>query len=97
MNVVGHQCISVNGAAAIASRFFQPMELAVIVLFGEKARLAIDAARYDVQRHFSELDTWAARHSYWRIGSESKLWFVASGRERPATVKWGNTSHLKVS
>ena len=72
MNVVGHQCISVNGAVVIASRFFQPMELAVIVLFGEKARLAIDAARYDVQRHFSELDTWAARHGCWLIGSEVK-------------------------
>ena len=72
MNVVGHQCISVNGAAAIASRFFQPMELAVIVLFGEKARLAIDAALNDVQRHFSELETWAARHGYWLIVSKSK-------------------------
>ena len=72
MNVIGHQGVRVNSAAAIASRFFQPMEVAVVVLFGKKARLAIDAALNDVQRHFSELETWAARHGYWLIVSKSK-------------------------
>jgi hypothetical protein len=49
MDVVGHQHIGVNGAAAIASRFFQPMEVTLVVLLGEEARLAIDAALNDVQ------------------------------------------------
>ena len=61
-----------NGAAAIASRFFQPMEVTVVVLFGEKAGLAIDAALNDVQRNFGELETRAAWHGFWFIGSESK-------------------------
>jgi hypothetical protein len=38
-NMVGRQRVGTNGAAAIASRFFQPMEVAVIFLFGEKAGL----------------------------------------------------------
>lgn len=62
MNVVGHQRVSMNGAAAIVSRFFQSMEVTVVVLFGEKAGLAIDAALNDVQRNFGELEAWAARH-----------------------------------
>jgi hypothetical protein len=61
-----------NGAAAIASRFLQPMKVTVVVLFGEKARLAIDATLNDVQRNFSELETWAARHGYGLIRSENK-------------------------
>jgi hypothetical protein len=70
--MVGHQRVSVYGTAAIASRFFQPMEVTVVVLFGEKAGLAIDATLNDVQRNVSELETGAARHGYWLIGLESK-------------------------
>jgi hypothetical protein len=50
MNMVGHQRIGMHGTAAIANRFFQPMEVALVVLLGEEARLAIDAALNDVQR-----------------------------------------------
>lgn len=60
----GHQRVSMNGAAAIASRFFQPIEVVAVVLFGEKAGLVIDAVLNDVQRNFSELETRAAGHGY---------------------------------
>jgi hypothetical protein len=50
MDMVGHQRIGMNRAAAIASRFFQPMEVALVVFLGEEARLAIDSALNDVQR-----------------------------------------------
>lgn len=36
----------------------------MVVLFGEKAGLAIDAALDNVQRRFSELDAGAAGHGY---------------------------------
>ena len=49
MNVVAHQRAHMNGAAAIASRFFQSMEIAVVVLFGKKKGIAIDAALNNVQ------------------------------------------------
>lgn len=62
--MVGHQHVRMNGAAPIASRVFEPMEVAVVVLLGEKARLAVDAALNDVQRNFRELETRAARHGY---------------------------------
>jgi hypothetical protein len=52
----------VNGTAAIASRFFQPMEVTLVVLLGEEARLAIDAALNDVQRVVGEKNAWAAWH-----------------------------------
>ena len=59
-----------NGVVATASCFFQPMEVTVIVLFGQKARRVIDVALNDVQWYFSELETRAARHGYWLISSE---------------------------
>ena len=46
----------------IVSRLFEPVEVAVVVLYGEKAGLAIDAALDDVQRCFGELDTGATWH-----------------------------------
>ena len=39
---------------------------------GESARPTSDAALNDVQRNFSVLETRAARHGYWLIGSERK-------------------------
>ena len=48
MHVVGHQRIGVDGTAAIARRLFEPMEVALIVLLGEEAGLAVDAALDDV-------------------------------------------------
>jgi hypothetical protein len=62
MNMIGHQCVSVNGAATSASRLFQPMEIAVVIFIGEKTRLAVDAALNDVQRVVSEQNTGAAGH-----------------------------------
>jgi hypothetical protein len=60
--MVGHQNIGMDGAAAIASRFFKPMEVALVVLLGKEAGLAIDAALNDVQRVIGEKNAWAAWH-----------------------------------
>jgi hypothetical protein len=51
-----------NRAAAIASRFFQPMEVALVVFLGEEARLAIDSALNDVQRVVGQKNSCAAWH-----------------------------------
>jgi hypothetical protein len=62
MNMIGHQHVGMNGAVAIASRFFEPMEIAVIILIGKEAWLAIDPALYNVQRNFGQLETGTAGH-----------------------------------
>ena len=62
VHVVGHEDVGVDGTAPIASRLFEPVEVAVVVLFSEKAGLAIDAALDDVQRGFGELDAGATGH-----------------------------------
>ena len=49
MHVVGH--IGVNVAVTIGSRFFQPMEVNVIILLGKKARLSIDSALNNMLRY----------------------------------------------
>jgi hypothetical protein len=60
--MVGHQHIGMDGRAAIASRFFEPVEIALVVLVGEEAGLAIDAALNDVQRVIGKRNAWAAWH-----------------------------------
>lgn len=62
MNVVGHQNVGMYRAVVIGSRFLQPVEVAVIVLFGKETRLSIDAALYQVQRITGEFDSGAAGH-----------------------------------
>ena len=62
VHMVGHQCIGVDGAAAIASRFFKPMEVALIILLGKEARLAIDSALNNVERVIGKKNTWAMWH-----------------------------------
>ena len=65
MDVVGHQYVGMNCAATIASRLFQPMEIAVAIFIGEKTRLAIDAALNNVQRVISKTDSGATGHIQW--------------------------------
>jgi hypothetical protein len=48
VDVVGHEYVCVNDTVPIGSRFFQPVEVAVIVLLGKKAGLSIDAALNNV-------------------------------------------------
>lgn len=62
MNVVSHQRVGVYRAAASASRLFQPMEITVVILISEKARLAVDAALNNVQRVIGEKNAGAAGH-----------------------------------
>jgi hypothetical protein len=42
--VIGHQCVCVKGAIVFDQGFFQPMQIAEIVLLSKEARLAIVAA-----------------------------------------------------
>lgn len=65
MNFVGPEDVSVNGAAASASHLVRPIEIPVVVLIGEKARLAVDAAMDAMQRAVGEKDSGAAVHGQW--------------------------------
>lgn len=60
--MVGHQHIGVNGTATSASRLLQPMEIAVVIFIGKKARLAVDTALNGVQRGVGEQDAGATGH-----------------------------------
>lgn len=64
------QIVSANwslptGTAPTANRLFDPIEVEVVVLFGEKAELAVDAALDDVQRGFGKLEAGATSHVRW--------------------------------
>ena len=75
MNVVSYQYIRVYGTAAIVSGFFEPMEVAVVILIGKKAGLPIDAALNNVQRVISEKKAGAARRrerAMWGDGHDKK-------------------------
>jgi hypothetical protein len=62
MDVVGHEGVGVDGAAPVGSRFLEPMEVAVAVLVGKEAGLAIDASLHEVLRNIGKLDARAAGH-----------------------------------
>lgn len=62
MDVVGHEGVSVDDAAPVGSRFLEPMEVAVAVLVGKEAGLAIDASLHEVLRNIGKLDARAAGH-----------------------------------
>ena len=62
MDMVGHEGVGVDGAAPVGSRFLQPAEVAVAVLLGKEAGLAIDASLHEVLRNIGKLDARAAGH-----------------------------------
>jgi hypothetical protein len=62
MHVIGHEDISVKGAAGSAQRLAQPVEIGVVVVFGEEAWPAVVAALYDVQRDAGKVNARSARH-----------------------------------
>ena len=51
-----------QGAVLLAQRFVQPVQVGVVVLFGEEAGLAVVAALHDVQRDCVYEDAGAAGH-----------------------------------
>ena len=51
VNVVGHQGIGMDVAVPIDSRFFQSVEVEVIILLGKETGRSIDSALNDVLRH----------------------------------------------
>ena len=62
MHVIGHQYIGVQRAICFLQRFAEPMEVALVVLLREKARLAIVAPLDDVEGNAIEVDAGAAGH-----------------------------------
>lgn len=62
MNMIGHQCIGMQGATLFCQYFAEPMQISVIVLFREETRLTIMPALHDVQRDIIQMDTWPAGH-----------------------------------
>ncbi len=48
------------------------MEITVVILISEKARLAADAAQNNVKRVIGEKNAGAARHGQW-LGSENEM------------------------
>jgi hypothetical protein len=62
VDVVGHEGIGVDVAVPIGSRFFQPMEVEVVILLGEKTRLSIDSSLNNVLRHSGQFNAWATWH-----------------------------------
>ena len=57
--------------ASAGQRLTEPVQVAVVILFAEKARFAVMAALYDVQRLAGEMDARAAGHarSLWGLGN----------------------------
>ena len=63
MHMIGHQCIGVQVTGFFLKGFTQPVQVGVVVLFREEARLAIVAALHDMQRYAIDMDAGSARHA----------------------------------
>lgn len=72
MHVVGHQRVGVQRAAGLRERFAQPVQIAVIVFFGEEAGFAVVAALDDVQRDTVEVSARAAGHAVMQLQVKNK-------------------------
>jgi len=64
MDVVGHEGVSMYGTTASARRFFQPVEVTVVILLGKKTRLAVDAALDNMQGVTLKQYTWTTGHGF---------------------------------
>jgi len=73
VHVVGHQDIGVQGAMFFVQGFVKPVQVGVVVLFGEEARLAVVTALHDVQRDVVEVDSGAAWHKQTLLQSLEKI------------------------
>ena len=62
MHVVGHQYVSMNGAAKLGSEFFKVMQVELVILFGMETRRTIIAALDDVPWDAGYRDAGASRH-----------------------------------
>lgn len=62
MHVIGHQGVGVQGAAFFVQCLASPMQVGVVVLFGEEAGLTVVPSLHDVQRDFINVDAGAAGH-----------------------------------
>ena len=73
MHVVSHQNIGVDRATPVRRRLHQPVEVAVIILFGKEAGFPVDTALHDVLRYPGEFYAWAAWHGGFLMEKYSKL------------------------
>lgn len=62
MHVVGHLHVCVKLAVRGLERLSQSVTISVIILFGEKTRIAVMPSLHDVQGQVCEMDAGAARH-----------------------------------
>lgn len=62
MDMVGHQCLSMERAGILLQRFTQPVEIGLVVFFGKETGLAVVAALDDVKRNAIKMDAGAAGH-----------------------------------
>lgn len=62
MHVIGHQCIGVQGAAVLAERLVQPVQIGEVVLFGKEAGRTVVAALHNVQGNAVEVNARAPGH-----------------------------------
>ena len=53
VDMIGHQDVGMDGATPVGSRFSEPVEVAVVVLFGKEAWLPVDASLDEVLRDSS--------------------------------------------
>lgn len=68
--MVGHEGIGMDVAAPIGSRFFQPVEVTVIVLLGEETGLPIVSPLNDVLRHSGKINAWETWHGCSKINAK---------------------------
>lgn len=69
--MIGHQRIGVKLNALTGERLAQPMQVALIILFAEKAGLAIVTTLHDVQRQAIKVNTRAAGRLAQSIANKS--------------------------
>ena len=63
MDVVGHQNLGVQHATLAYQRLAELLQVGMVVLFVEEARLTIMSPLHNVERDSIEMDTAAAGHS----------------------------------
>ena len=63
MDVVGHQNVGLQRATLACQRLAEPLQVGMVVLFVEEARLTMMSPLHNVERDSIEMDTAAPGHS----------------------------------
>ena len=62
MHVVGYERVGMNGAAVFVRALFEPVQVALVIVFAKEARRTVVPALYDVLRVSHQVYARAARH-----------------------------------